>query len=89
MELRCSAAEMALEWDSEKEAGEFVPVVDRSRELEHHGHYRNPILAFPEAKVLVHQGLRLWPHWEAAEDFDFDPVGVQELDFGDDLGVDY
>ena len=55
MELGCSAAEMALEWDSEKEAGEFVPTVDHSREFERRGHYRNPILAFPEVEVLFHQ----------------------------------
>ena len=87
MKLGCSAAEMALEWDSEKEAGEFVPTADHSREFERRGHYRNPILAFSETKVLVHRGSRLQPHWEAAEDFSFDPVGVQEL--GDDLGGDY
>ena len=57
MKLGCSAAEMALEWDSEKEAGEFVPAADHSRELEHRERYRNPKLAFPEAKVLFHQGL--------------------------------
>ena len=49
----------ALEWDSEKEAGEFVPAVDHLREFEHRGCYRNPILAFPEAEVLVHQGSKL------------------------------
>ena len=59
MELGCSAAETALEWGSGKEAGEFVLAAGRSRELECHGHYRNPILAFPEAKVLVHRGSRL------------------------------
>ena len=53
-ELGCSAAEMTLEWSSGKEAGEFVPVVDHSREFEHRGRYRNPILAFPEAEVLFH-----------------------------------
>ena len=66
---------MALEWDSEKAAGEFVLAVDHSKELGRREHYRNPILAFPEAKVLVHRGSRLWPHWEVAEDFGFDPVG--------------
>ena len=55
MEIGCSVAEMALEWDSEKVVGEFVPMVDHSREFEHHGHYRSPILAFPEAEVLFHQ----------------------------------
>ena len=58
-ELGCSTAEMALEWDSEKAAGEFVPAVDHSIEFEHRGHYRNPILAFPEAKVLVHRDSKL------------------------------
>ena len=89
MELGCSIAETALEWDSEKEVGEFVPTVGHSREFGRRGHYQNPILAFPKAKVLVHQDSRLQPHWEAAEDFDFDPVGVQELDLGDDLEEDY
>ena len=88
MELGCSAAEMASEWGSGKEAGEFVLVAGCSKELERHEHCRNPILAFPEAKVLVHQDSRLQPHQEATEDFGFDPVGVQKLDFGDDLGVD-
>ena len=55
MELGCSAAEMALEWDSEKEVGEFVPAVDHSRELEHHGRYRSPIPTFPEAEVSFHR----------------------------------
>ena len=82
-EIGCSAAEMASEWDSGKEAGEFVLAAGCSKELGRREHGRNPILAFPEAKVLVHRDSRLWPHWEAAEDFDFDPVGVQEL--GDDL----
>ena len=59
MELRCSAAKMDLEWDSEKAVGEFVPAVNHSREFEHRGRYRNPILAFPEAEVLVHQDSRL------------------------------
>ena len=59
MELGCSAAEMASEWDSEKEAGEFVLVAGHSKEVGRHGHCRNPILAFPEAKVFVHQGSRL------------------------------
>ena len=55
MKLGCSAAEMALEWDSEKEEGEFVPAVDHSREFGRREHYRSPILAFPEAKVLFHR----------------------------------
>ena len=54
--LRCSTAEKALEWDSEKEVGEFIPAVDHSIEFEHHGHDRNPILAFPEAKKPFHRG---------------------------------
>ena len=58
-ELGCSAAEMASEWGSGKEAGEFVLAAGRSRELGCREHYRNPILAFSEAKVLVHQGSRL------------------------------
>ena len=58
-----------------------------SKELGRRGHCQSPILAFPEAKVLVHRGSKLWPHWGAAEDFGLDPVGVQELDF-DDLGGD-
>ena len=53
--LRCPTAEMASEWDSGKEAGEFVLVAGRLRELECREHCRNPILAFPEAKVLVHR----------------------------------
>ena len=57
MELGCSAVEMALEWDSEKEAGEFVPAADHSREFERRGHCQNPILAFPEVEVLFHQDL--------------------------------
>ena len=59
MELGCSVAETALEWDSGKEAGEFVLVAGRSKELGCREHCRNPILAFPEAKVLVHRGSRL------------------------------
>ena len=55
MKLGCSAAEMALEWDSEKEVGEFVPAVDHSREFEHHGRYRSPIPAFFEVEVLFHR----------------------------------
>ena len=55
MELGCSAAETALEWGSGKEAGEFVLVAGCSKELERHEHYRNPILAFPEAEVLFHR----------------------------------
>ena len=62
MELGCSAAETASEWDSGKEAGEFVLVAGRSKELGCREHYRNPILVFPEAKVLVRQDSRLWPH---------------------------
>ena len=58
-ELGCSAAEMASEWGSGKEAGEFMLVAGRSKELGCHEHYRNPILAFPKAKVLVHRGSRL------------------------------
>ena len=54
MELGCSAAEMALEWDSEKEVGEFIPAVDHSREFEHRGHYRSLIPTFPEAMVFFH-----------------------------------
>ena len=50
------AAKTALKWDSKKEAGEFVLVVGRSKELERREHYRNPILAFPEVEVLLHQG---------------------------------
>ena len=50
---------MALEWDLEKEAGEFVPAVDHSKELGRRGHCRIPTLAFPEAKALVHRGSRL------------------------------
>ena len=57
MELGCLAAEMALEWDSEKEAGEFVPAADHSREFGRRGHYQNFILAFPEAEVLFHRDL--------------------------------
>ena len=59
MELGCSTAEMTLEWDLEKEAGEFVPAADHSKELGRREHYRNPILAFPEAEVLVHQDSKL------------------------------
>ena len=58
-ELRCSTVETALEWGSGKEAGEFVLVAGRSKELGCREHCRNPILAFPEAKVLVHRGSRL------------------------------
>ena len=56
MELGCSAAETALEWGSGKEAGEFVLVAGCSKELGRREHCRNPILAFLEAKVLVHRG---------------------------------
>ena len=59
MELGCSVVEMALEWDSEKEAGEFVPAVDHSIEFEHRGRYQNSILAFPEVEVLVHRDSKL------------------------------
>ena len=59
MELGCLAAETTLEWDSGKEAGEFVLVAGRSKELGCREHCRNPILAFPEAKALVHRGSRL------------------------------
>ena len=55
-ELGCPTAEMASEWDSGKEAGEFVLVAGCSRELGRHGHCRIPILSFPEAKALVHRG---------------------------------
>ena len=55
MELGYSAAEMALEWDSKKEVGEFVLAVDHSREFEHRGYFRSPIPAFPEVEVLFHQ----------------------------------
>ena len=58
-ELGCPTAEMASEWDSGKEAGEFVLVAGCSKELERREHCRNPILAFTEAKVLVHRGSRL------------------------------
>ena len=58
-ELGCPTAETALEWGSEKEAGEFVLVAGCSKELGRREHCRNPVLAFPEAKVLVHRGLRL------------------------------
>ena len=88
MELGCPTAKMALEWGSGKEAGEFVLMAGCPKDLGRREHCRNPILAFPEAKALVHQGSGLQPHWEAAEDFGFDPVGVLELDF-DDLGGDY
>ena len=57
MELGCSAVEMALEWDSEKEVGEFVPAVDHLREFERRGHYRSPIPSFPKAEVPFHRGL--------------------------------
>ena len=59
IELRCSAAETASEWDSGKEAEEFVLVAGCSKELGRREHCRNLILAFPEAKVLVHRGLGL------------------------------
>ena len=59
MELGCSAAEMALEWDLGKEAGDFVLVADCSKELGRCEHCRNLILAFPEAKALVHRDSRL------------------------------
>ena len=50
---------MALEWDSGKEAEEFVLVAGRSKEFERREHCRNPILAFPEAKALVHRDSKL------------------------------
>ena len=55
MELRYSAAEEALEWDSRKEVVGFVLTVDHSREFEHRGYFRSPIPTFPEAKVPFHQ----------------------------------
>ena len=56
MELRYLAVEKALEWDSRKEVVGFVLTVDHSKEFEHHEHFRNPILAFPEAKGSFHWG---------------------------------
>ena len=52
MELGYLAVKMALEWNSEKEVGEFVPAVDHSREFEHCGRYRSPIFAFPEVEAF-------------------------------------
>ena len=43
-ELGCSVAETALEWDSGKEAGEFVLAADHSKELGHLGIVETPYL---------------------------------------------
>ena len=58
-EFGCPAAELASEWGSGKEVGEFVLVAGCLRELGRRGHCRIPILAFHEAKALIHRGSRL------------------------------
>ena len=55
--LGCPVVEMALEWGSGKEAGEFMLVAAHSKELGRREHDQNPILAFPKVEVLFHQGL--------------------------------